>query len=119
MTTRLLPREEWPRLNGTEMEAIWPALDAHAHIVVVEDDDGQIVGCWSLFRQVHVEGCWIAPAHRGKSSVARRMLVAMRSCAQAMGARSVATAACSEDVKQLLIKMGAVELPGSHFAMPV
>lgn len=119
MITRLLPPEEWPRLAGTELETVWPVLDPIASHVVVVEDAGEIVGCWALFRQVHVEGLWIAPAHRGKSSVGRRLLATMRSTARAMGARSVATAACRDSVVGMLHKLNAIALPGVHYALPV
>lgn len=119
MTTRLLEPSEWPRLAGTELETVWPHLDPlQAHIVVVEAD-GAIVGCWAAFRQIHVEGVWIAEAHRGKAGVARRLLAGMRRTARAMGARSVATAALTDDVRGILDGLGATKLPGDHYAMPV
>lgn len=118
MTTRLLPRDEWSKLAGTELETAWPHLPETAQVVVVEDA-GAIVGCWALFQQVHVEGVWIAPAHRGKASVARRLLAGMRRTAQAMGARTVATGALTDDVRQLLDRLHAVPLPGDHYAVPI
>lgn len=118
MTTRLLPRDEWPKLAGTELEAVWPHLPLGAHVVVVEEGEA-LVGCWALFPQVHAEGVWIAPSHRGKASVARRLLAGMRRTAQAMGAQSVATGALTDDVRRLLDGLRAVKLPGDHYAVPI
>jgi N-acetylglutamate synthase-like GNAT family acetyltransferase len=118
MTTRSLPRAEWPRLAGTELEAVWPYLPAGAEVIAVEDD-GQIVGCWAVFPLVHVEGIWIAPEHRGRGSVARRLLGGMRRAARAMGARAVNTAATSAEVAAMLEKLGGVELRGRHFAVTI
>lgn len=115
---RLLPRDEWDRLNGTEMESIWPILPDDAQVIVIEDD-GALVACWSLFRQLHCEGCYIAPAYRKRTTVARMLLRGLYQVARAMGARSIATAACSDDVKVMLRRMQAVELPGAHFSIPV
>jgi N-acetylglutamate synthase-like GNAT family acetyltransferase len=119
MTTRLLPPEEWARLAGTELDGVWANLPASARVVVVEDEEGRIVGCWSLFSVLHVEGVWIAPEHRGRSAVARRLLVGMRHQARDMGASGVCTAAVSDDVRALLDHLGAARVPGDHYVMSV
>jgi hypothetical protein len=53
--TRLLPREEWARLAGTELETVYPVLPQGSHVIVIEDD-GRIVGCWAVYPQWHVHG---------------------------------------------------------------
>ena len=116
MNTRLLPREEWPRLSGTELETVYPVLPAGAQIVVVEDGD-QIVGTWAVYPQITVHGCWVAPSHRGKAVVFRHLLRGMQNTALAMGATAVQTGSMSEDVTGMLGKLGAVELPGRHFVL--
>ena len=117
MTTRILPREEWPALVGTELEAVWPHLPADAQVIVIEDQ-GAIVGCWALFHQLHAEGVWVHPAHRGKTTVARRLLMGLRATARRLGVRSVATAATTDDVRRMLATLG-VQLPGDHYVIPV
>ena len=119
MTRRVLPREEYGRLAGTELEAIVPYLPADAQVLVIEDADGAIVGCWSAFSLVHVEGCWIAPAHRGKGRVALNLLQGIRQIARRMGAQAVNTASVSSEVSALLRKLGAVQLEGDHFSLKV
>lgn len=119
MISRILPVDEWPRLEGTEAESIWPLLDPEtAQVLVVEHDDA-IVGCWVLQPVLHAECLWIAPEHRGKSSVARRLWVSMHQTARELGARTVATSAVSEDVKDLLAHVGAVEVPGELYVMTI
>lgn len=120
MTSRLLPVDEWPRLVGTELETVWPVLDRErAQVVVVEDDDGQIIGCWAGFPLWHAEGVTVAPAHRGKAGVARLLLAGMTGLAKANGYRSVVTAAIDPAVASLLEKHGAVHLDARHYALPV
>lgn len=118
MTSRVLPVEEWPRLAGTEAEAVWPHLSEASRVLVVEHD-GEIVGCWVLMSVVHAECLWIAPLHRGKAAVARRLWTAMRRAARALSAPVVATAALTDDVRALLEHVGATKLPGDHYAMKV
>lgn len=114
--TRLLPRDEWHRLAGTELETVWPVLPFGSQIVVVEDDD-LIVACWALFPMLHVEGAWVRPEYRGNPRVARRLLAGMENTAQAMGATVVATAALTPEIGEILDKLGAIELPGRHFSL--
>lgn len=118
MQTRILPREEWHRLAGTELETVIPYLPASASVIVVEDGD-QIVGCWSVFEQTHVEGVWIAPEYRGRGSVARRLIATMVETARARGAQTVWTAAVTPDVADLALRLGAVELHARHFSLKI
>lgn len=119
MNTRILPPDEWPRLRGTELEALWPLLDReHARVIAIEDHS-RIVGCWAVYPLVHVEGVWIHPEYRRRGGVARRLLSMMRRVARGMGARAVQTAAVTEDVVALLEKLHAVELGGKHYSLRV
>ncbi len=119
MDTRILPRDEYAKLAGTELEAVAPHLPATAQVVVVEDSDNEIVACWAVYPLVHVEGVWIAPKHRGKSAAARQLLRGMRLTARRMGALAVNTASVSADVSNMLRKLGAVQLEGEHFSLRV
>jgi hypothetical protein len=112
-TTRVLPPAEWPGLVGTELEVVWPHMRPQDSVVVVEDR-GDIVGCWALLTVKHVEGLWIAPAHRGRSSVGRRLLAGMG--ALVGPSTPVFTAALTDDVRQLLSRIGT-RLPGDHYVL--
>lgn len=120
MTSRLLPREEWKRLTGTELETILPFLDADqdAHVIVVEENDA-VVGCWALVRIWHAEGLWIAANHRGKGSVARHLLRMLRRVGAALGVPGVMTASVSDDVTHMLKTYAAHQVPGTHWLMPL
>lgn len=119
MTHRLLPPEEWAtKLAGTELETVWPALSRETTAIFVVEDGDQVVGCWSMFPVMHVEGVWIAPSHRGKGSVARRLLACLRQLAQRAGVTRVVTASVSDDVTRLIAHLRGVPLP-AHFVIPV
>lgn len=118
MTTSLLPRDQWSRLAGTELEQVWPLLPEDAHIIAVEHE-GQIIGCWALIRYVHVEGVWVHPDHRKRGSVARRLLGMMHRTARAMGATAVLTGAMSDEVRDLIAGLGGSQLPGDHYVLPI
>jgi len=118
MTARLLPREEWAKLHGTELDAAVPYLPEPTHVVVVEQD-GQIVGCWALMSYLHVEGLYIAPEHRKRGRVGWRLWQAMRDLVRSQGASVVLTAALSDEVRTLLAHVGATKLPGDHYVLPM
>lgn len=119
MTTRLLPPEEWAKLDGTELEAVYPHLDREKARIVVIEDGALIVGCWALFPLVHCEGVWIHPDHRGRGVVARRLFCGMVDAARAMDARTVVTAAVDDHIAGLLEHLKATQLPGRHFVLTV
>lgn len=114
MTARILPPEEYPRLNGTEAETVWPLLTEAARVIVVEHE-GQIVGCHLLQPTLHAECLWIHPDHRGRASVARRLWWAVRETARShFGVGWFETGCASEDVRALLDHIGAVKLPDAY-----
>jgi GNAT superfamily N-acetyltransferase len=117
MTSRVLPVEEWPRLAGTELEAVWPTLDPGSAQIVVVEEAGQIVGCWALLAVWHVEGVWIHPDYRSRpAGVARRLLVAMRYLARRCGALAVLTGAIDPKVRHILTDhLHARPVPGEQF----
>lgn len=119
MITRELPREEWSRLEGTEVAPL-VALAPHSivAIIVVEDED-RIVGTWALLNLLHAEGVWIAPQQRNNGSVARRLLVAMREAVTARGKVGVLTGSDRPEVSALLERVGARSLPMTPYYWPV
>jgi ribosomal protein S18 acetylase RimI-like enzyme len=116
MVTRLLPREEWARLEGTELEAVYPVLPDGAQVVIVENGD-ELIACWAVFPLVHLEGVWIHPDYRHNPRVARRLVAGGLDTARAMGARTALTAAADDRIATLAQKIGGVELPGRHFSI--
>ena len=117
MTGRLLPRDEWPSLMGTELETVWPHLPDAAQVWAVESK-GSIVGCWALFPVWHAEGVWIEPTHRGKGRVALQLLHGLDAMASAVGVKHVATAALDEGVASLIRHAGGTALQGQWFTLP-
>lgn len=119
MTSRVLPQAEWDRLAGTEVAPIVAGLDPENTQVLVIEQDGQIVGTWAIVRLVHVECVWVHPDHRGKASVAARLLAGMRVLARRWGATGVWTGAVSPDVEALIEKLGGLPVPGAQFVIPL
>lgn len=118
MISRILPPEEWPRLNGTEAEKAWPLFNPENTRVYVVEDEGQIVACWTMLRMVHAECLWIAPSHRGSFGVFKRLIGGMRESAKIWGAASVITGSVTEAVTRIIARLGGEPLPGLMFALP-
>jgi hypothetical protein len=120
MTSRVLPPAEWPRLAGTELAPIISAMGGDTTTVfVVEDDTSEIVGCWSLLTCAHMEGLWIAPAHRRAASVLRRLMVTMRKTLEERQIGAVWTSAMDDEIATIVKACGGMDVPGKHFVVPV
>lgn len=119
MRTRVLPQDEWYRLEHTTVGALWETLPPTAQAIVVEDE-GTIVGCWLVLPVIHVECLWIAEAHRGRTSVARRLWSAMRAVARnVFDAHQVWTASVDDTVRTLVQHAGGTQVPGDHWVLPI
>jgi hypothetical protein len=118
MTCRELPRAEWPQLAATELGQALEALPADTRVVVVEHH-GAIVGCWAVMTYTHVEGLWVAPQHRGRGGVLRRLRAGIRGLLLERGDRVALTCGLTPDVVALIEARGGTELPGRQFAIPV
>ena len=117
-TVRTLPPEEWHRLAGTELGSVIHLLPPTAHVVVVEQD-GVIIGCWSLTPLWHAEGVWIHPDHRQSPGVAMRLLRWLYATAKAEGASAVLTGSLSATVSGYLERLGGTVTPGQTYVLPV
>lgn len=117
MTTRVLPRDEWPRLAGTEAETVWPYLDPARTSIVVVERDGVIVGCHVLSFLLHAECLWKA-AGTG-AGVSRCLWTAVqREARERWDVQAVVTGAEDDRVRQLLTHVDARSL-GEQFVIPL
>lgn len=117
-TTRILPVEEWPRLDVAGLADVWPTLSPENTQVIVVEHGDQIVGAWLALRIVHAEGVWVDPAHRG-FAVTTRLLAGMRNAAAAWGCEAVWTGAQDAHVRGLIEKLGGTPIPIESFHLPM
>lgn len=119
MTSRLLPREEWHRLEPGIRDAL-AHFDPELTRVVVVEHEGEIVGNWVVTTLVHLEGAWVHPEYRKRASVARRLLKATMAEASKGSPRWVMTGAETQDVADLLTKhLKAVHVPMDTYIVPM
>lgn len=121
MKTRILPPEEWAKLDGTALGPAWRSLPTSGvTIIVVEEEDGLIAGHWTVFTCLHAENVWVAPQHQKRGVVVGRLLKGMQTHLQTLGVGGFVTAAASEEVRRLLEHhLGATRLPGDAYSVPV
>jgi hypothetical protein len=118
---RVLPPEEWSRLEGTPLGEAWHQLPTTGlTIYVVEDGAGSIVGHWTLFTTLVAEHLWVAPAHQKRGVVVGRLRRALHDDVVHAGARGYMTFSASAEVTRLLEHhLGATRLPGDAYRVPV
>lgn len=117
MITHLLPVEDWRIVADTDLGRVLPLLTSCADdvkILAAFDDSGELVGCWGALRMVHVEGVWVTPRLRGKASVQRRMMRAMKEAIAPWGVSSAVTGATERSVEALIMAHGGTKLPPTY-----
>ena len=119
MITRMLAKEEWPKLDATDAADVWRHLDPHWAEVLVVEKAGRIVGACILMTILHPECFWIDKGHRGSGIVAKHLWWAIQAKAKAYHMKTVAAAATTDDMRDLLLHLGAQPLPGEHFVLSV
>ena len=121
MRTRILPAEEWAKLHVTELPELLHYINpANADVVVVEDEDGKLVGSLAVLRVTHFEGVWVAPEYRGRYVLAN-LLNKAEAIAEDRGETWVLGAAKDDDklMDDLIRRRGGVPLPLRVYTMPV
>jgi hypothetical protein len=108
MTTRVLPPDEWSRLetDGTYLKDVWRVLNPAYMTVLVVEDAGRIVGTWVAQLQMHVEGFWIAPEKRDSGGVFRSLLRHMEQFLAGVGCDSALTGAADLHVESMIGRLG-------------
>ena len=120
LTARELPPDEWWRLDGTELGKTWRLLPTDkATVVVVENEDGQIVGTWSVMLIVHTEGLGVAPPYQSRGRVARLLLREGAKVVRRLGASQFVTGAATMEMVNYLDRLGGVEIPARFFSVPL
>lgn len=110
MTARVLPREEWHRLDA-DLRALFESLDpADAKVVVIERD-GEIVARQGLMRVVHMEGFQIAPGTKGNAGITRALMRAVAEEASEWARGWVVANAADDPTRRTLERMGATRVP--------
>jgi ribosomal protein S18 acetylase RimI-like enzyme len=119
MSARVLPPEEWHRLDDPHLPRPFVGYvnPADANVVVVEDGD-RIVAMMTVFKATHIEGTWIDPETRGLG-VARSLLRTARELARKDGSRWAYTGASDDRMRGLLSRLKATQIKMDTYVMPL
>jgi hypothetical protein len=109
---RLLPVEEWHRLEGLPFAQNGLPDPNLARILVAETPEGEIVGIWAAMAAVHLDGLWVAPSYRRASWVAVKLLKAMKVLLIELGIVQSFTIIESAEVLALATKAGFTRIRG-------
>jgi hypothetical protein len=122
MNARILPVEEWGRLDGTDLCPLLPYVEPqNIAVMVVEDDAGKIVACVSALQVTHFEGLWISPESRGNPGIFRALIREAYAIPRGRRESWVFGGAQTGDEQMgaLCRRLGGHPLPVDFFAMPV
>lgn len=119
MTARVLPVEEWHRMDES-LDPILAGLSPIKSRVCVVEEDGEIVARVLLFPVLHAECLWVAPSKRKKGSALRRLWELTKRQAVACGFDRVWGASDSEHMTRLLAhpKLGGIPIPALSVVLP-
>ena len=117
MRTRVLPSEEYWRLEGTEIPLFGGVRSEDVDIIVVEDGD-RVVASLTVLRVTHFEGAWVDP-HRKGLGATRALLRLAAELARVRGDRWVMAGAENSDARmaKVLARMGAVKMPVDPYVL--
>ena len=119
MSARVLPPEEWHRLDDPRLPAslLRYIKPEHAEAVVVEEN-GRIVAMMMVFKAPHIEGIWIDPSVRGVG-VARSLLRTAKQLARMDGSEWAYTGAVDDKMRAILARLKARRIPMDTYVMPL
>lgn len=114
----MLPPNEWHRLDATWAREAWRSFDPETTTVLVVESADRIVAHATTFWELHLEGVWIDPSHRGSAAVGRHLLRGIRNLT---AGREVAAMVMNEASRQLVLGIdpNAIRLDCDHYAFRV
>lgn len=121
-TARLLPMDEWWRLDGRPpFTDGLPTDDQHWLIPVVEDDQGRIVASCAIFDTVHWDCFQIDEDAQKNPAVFRQLLTLSIATLQGYGVpvAHLTVADDRPDLQAMVERFGFVKAPGSLYILAV
>jgi hypothetical protein len=118
MKARVLPREEWSRLEVTQLPQIGPLMRPEDVQIVVVEVGERIISTIAVLRVTHFEDLWIDPEYRGNAGAARRLLKVAISEARRFSTWAWGSSD-TEHMTDIIERAGGVPLPVKSFAIPL
>ena len=118
MRTRILPPEEWQRLDGLDIGKVLKYVSPeNIAVIVVESDEGEILGHMSVLTTTYIEGTWIKPGH---PTVLRPLLRQAMALAEVRNEGWVFGGAENSDehMATLIRRIGGQPIPVQFYSIP-
>lgn len=117
MRARVLEPGEWDKVSDVPIMLRY-AQPQDVQVVVVENNEGKIVGQMIVLRIAHLEGAWIDPEYRN-AGVVGELLKKTCETAQPWANEFVMAGAADENMVRILARLGAVHLPLQIYALGI
>ncbi len=121
LVVRILPVEEWPRLAGTESAKFAECRAGQPVVPFVVEEEGRIVGTWTLTTYNVLEGLWVSAEQRGHNHVRaqRALLRAVREYALNVGLVEAVTFSASAQIDRMCDRVGGRVLGAVPWVLPL
>ncbi len=119
MSIRVLPHEEWDKLSETQLPPLLPFVRPEDIDIVVAEDGGRVVGSLAVLRVTHLEGLWIDHGHEGNPGIGRGLMNAAFALARRTAPGWAIGGAVSDQMRDILGRLGAVKIPMDSYAVKV
>ena len=119
MMARILPREEWHRLEVCDLPVLLQHVDPQNVSVVAVEENGELIATLSVLTVTHLEGLWIKPDRRGSPEVVRKLLKKAIEEASKAPDHWVMAQSASPKMDDLIERSGGVEMPVKTFILSV
>lgn len=116
MKARILPPDEWSRLERTQIPMLPGVKPADIDVVVVEDE-GKVVACLSVLKITHFEGLWIDPERGNGLGAPKALLRLALALTEKCGSDWVWAGAADDRMRGILSRVGAVKLPVDSYVL--
>lgn len=119
MTTRILPYNEWHRLEETNACGLWQQFTEGVQVPIVAERDGRIIALLILLPVLHAECAWRADEESGSQAFGRVWQQAKGIVREQFDAKAVWGASLDDTMRGLMAHVQAKAIPGEHFIISV
>lgn len=118
MIARVLPQEEWSKLDVSQIPPLWTTLRPEDAQMVVVEDGGKVVAMLGALRITHFEGLWIDPDYRGNPGVCRRLLRESVKAARRWATDWAIGYSGTDQMNDVLERVGGRKMPVDTYVVP-
>lgn len=119
MQSRILPVDEWDKLDVTQFDQIAPTLRPEDVQVVVVEDGGRIVSSMVVMRVVHFESLWIDPEYRGHPTLAKRLLAESIEAARKWASKWVWGCSNTDHMDDIIKRVSGQKMAVDSYIIPL